>query len=56
VKCAARAPQDCYLQLHNYVSEETMSIQPIFSLETAAGLVIAHGAWPHPLPIFMHGN
>lgn len=35
--------QDCYLQLHNYVSEETMSIQPIFSLETAAGLVIAHG-------------
>eukprot|EP00123_Amoebidium_parasiticum_P001384 comp12455_c0_seq1/m.7385 comp12455_c0_seq1/g.7385 ORF comp12455_c0_seq1/g.7385 comp12455_c0_seq1/m.7385 type:complete len:879 (-) comp12455_c0_seq1:664-3300(-) len=36
--------QGCYLQLHNYISEETTHlIQPIFSLDTAIGLVIAHG-------------
>eukprot|EP01134_Creolimax_fragrantissima_P001023 CFRG1023T1 len=34
---------ECYLQLHNFVSEATMGLQPIFSLENAAGLVIAHG-------------
>ncbi|KNC82871.1 hypothetical protein SARC_04850 [Sphaeroforma arctica JP610] len=34
---------ECYLQLHNYVSQATMGLQPIFSLENAAGLVIAHG-------------
>ena len=39
---------DCYLQLHNYVSEETLAIQPIFSLESAAGLVIAHGTFLPP--------
>eukprot|EP00124_Ichthyophonus_hoferi_P002213 Ihof_evm2s142 gene=Ihof_evmTU2s142 len=36
---------DCYLQLHNFVSEETTHlIQPIFSQEAAVGLVIAHGS------------